>query len=80
MTDGPMVRARKIIDAHIIEYGNIPRADMLKDAIAAELGLVEIIATDRAIACTKSANLIKLFFLVIVLFLMAISVYNEIPQ
>ena len=41
-TDGPMVRARKIVEDHIQWNGMIPAPDLLKEAIAAELGFVQL--------------------------------------
>jgi hypothetical protein len=41
-TDGPMVRARKIVEDYIQWNGMIPAPDLLKEAIAAEIGFVQL--------------------------------------
>lgn len=41
---GPMLRARKLVEDHIAAYGYVPHPDKLKDAIAAELGFVQLAA------------------------------------
>lgn len=45
--DGPMRRARALVEHHIATYGMVPHPDKMKEAIAVELGLAEIRAIDR---------------------------------
>lgn len=45
--DGPMRRARALVEDHIATYGMVPHPDRIKEAIAVELGLAEIRAIDR---------------------------------
>lgn len=46
--NGPMRRARRLVEKHIESYGMVPHPDKIKEAIAVELGLAEILAADRA--------------------------------
>lgn len=46
--DGPMLRARRLVEDHISHYGMVPHPDRIKEAIATELGLAEIRGADRA--------------------------------
>lgn len=45
--NGPMRRARALVEAHINEYGMVPHPDKIKEAIAVELGLAEMRGIDR---------------------------------
>lgn len=45
--NGPMRRARALVEVHISEYGMVPHPDKIKEAIAVELGLAEIRGIDR---------------------------------
>lgn len=40
--DGPMLRARKLVEDHIAAFGYVPHPDKIKDAIAAELAFVQL--------------------------------------
>lgn len=40
--DGPMRRARKLVEDHIADFGMVPHPDKLKDAIAEELALAQL--------------------------------------
>lgn len=53
--NGPMRRARALVDAHISEYGMVPHPDKIKEAIAVELGLAEIRGIDRMRDAAQSA-------------------------
>lgn len=44
-TVGPMERARTIVEDHVAAYGPVPHPEELKDAIAADLGFVQLAAT-----------------------------------
>ncbi|MCA1831194.1 MAG: hypothetical protein LC750_00340 [Actinobacteria bacterium] len=46
--DGPMVRARKLVEAHLAEFGMVPHPDKLKDAIATDLAFVQFAAMPLA--------------------------------
>ena len=52
--DGPMRRAREIVEAHIADYGMVPHPDKIKEAIAAELGFAEIRGADRLVAAQRA--------------------------
>ncbi len=45
MSDGPMKRARLIVEKHIRMYGHVPAAHRLIEAIAADLSFIELAAT-----------------------------------
>lgn len=45
--NGPMRRARHLVEAHIEAYGMVPHPDRIKDAIATEIGALEVYAADR---------------------------------
>lgn len=53
--DDPMRRARKLVEAHIADYGMVPHPDKLKEAIAAELGLAQIRSADKCLAVSAAA-------------------------
>jgi hypothetical protein len=55
-TDGPMRRARALVEAHIADYGMVPHPDKIKEAIAVELGLAEIRGADRSRACAQQTR------------------------
>lgn len=42
---GPMLRARKIVEDHIADYGYVPHPDKLKEAVADALAFVEFAST-----------------------------------
>lgn len=45
--NGPMRRARTLVEAHIAVYGMVPHPDKIKELIALELGLAEMRGMDR---------------------------------
>lgn len=45
--DGSMRRARQLVEDHIEAYGMVPHPDRIKEAIATELSVLQVYASDR---------------------------------